>query len=361
MQFIKTLFSKINQTFETKSTPYSPYMSMAMGYGIAQWTGCGYHNICSKGYRINPIMHSCIRMIADGASRVPIIAKNGNKSLVNHDILRLLKSPSSDVNGRIFRMSIFSNLLISGNCFIDFAYDNNKNLIQSLFLLRPDRVQCVLDKQGNVIAYEYGTGKTKKRYEAKRILHLKYFAPDDDHYGCAPSQAAWRAIELHNEATIFQKALLDNAARPSGCLIYSGLPGAPNLTESQFQRLKSELQDHYTGAAATGRPMILEGGLEWKSMSISPQDMGIHTLRYDAAREIALAYGVPPMLLGLPGDNTYSNYQEATRAFTRQTIIPMAEMFYDAFADKMSKIYDQDLELVIDRKQISELFSDYFN
>jgi len=43
-----------------------------------------------------------------------------------------------------------------------------------------------------------------------------------------------------------------------------------------------------------------------------------------AAREIALAFGVPPMLLGIPGDNTYSNYQEANRAFWRQTVLPLA-------------------------------------
>ena len=45
--------------------------------------------------------------------------------------------------------------------------------------------------------------------------------------------------------------------------------------------------------------------------------------KHAAAREIALAFGVPPMLLGIPGDNTYSNYQEANRAFWRQTVLPL--------------------------------------
>ena len=62
---------------------------------------------------------------------------------------------------------------------------------------------------------------------------------------------------------------------------------------------------------------MLEGGLDWKAMSLSPRDMDFISLKQMAAREIALALGVPPLLLGLPGDNTFSNYQEANRTFWR--------------------------------------------
>ncbi len=65
--------------------------------------------------------------------------------------------------------------------------------------------------------------------------------------------------------------------------------------------------------------MLLEGGLDWKPMGFSPSDMEFQQTKDSAAREIALAFGVPPLLLGLPGDATYSNYQEANRAFYRLT------------------------------------------
>ena len=58
-------------------------------------------------------------------------------------------------------------------------------------------------------------------------------------------------------------------------------------------------------------------------MSMSPKDMDFIEAKHVAAREIALALGVPPMLLGIPGDNTYSNYQEATRTFWRPTVLPL--------------------------------------
>ena len=84
------------------------------------------------------------------------------------------------------------------------------------------------------------------------------------------------------------------------------------------------MEQSFQGARNAGRPLLLEGGLDWKAMSLSPRDMDFIELKHAAAREIALAMGVPPMLLGIPGDNTYANYQEANRSFWRQTVLPLA-------------------------------------
>ena len=75
--------------------------------------------------------------------------------------------------------------------------------------------------------------------------------------------------------------------------------------------------------------MVLEGGLDWKALGISPRDMDFVEAKNAAAREIALAFGVPPMLLGIPGDNTYSNLMEANRALWRQTIVPLVRRVAD--------------------------------
>jgi len=137
-------------------------------------------------------------------------------------------------------------------------------------------------------------------------------------------EAAAFSIDIHNAGGAWNKALIDNAARPSGALVFTGAGGADRLSEDQFRRLKQELEDMHVGAANAGRPMLLEGGLEWRPMSLSPSDMDFTEARHSAARDIALAFGVPPMLLGIPGDNTYSNYREANLAFWRQTALPLA-------------------------------------
>ena len=96
------------------------------------------------------------------------------------------------------------------------------------------------------------------------------------------------------------------------------------LSAVQYERLKKEFADFYQGANNAGRPLVLDGGLDWRPMSLSPRDMDFLEAKHAAAREIALAFGVPPMLLGIPGDNTYSNYQEANRVFWRQSVLPLA-------------------------------------
>ncbi len=151
------------------------------------------------------------------------------------------------------------------------------------------------------------------------MLHLRAFHPLDDHYGAGNLEAAAQAIATHNAAARWNRALLDNAARPSGALVFEG----ETLSAEQFERLKQEMETGFAGAANAGRPMLLEGGLKWQPLSLSPADMDFAGSHAAAARDIALAFGVPPMLLGLPGDNTYANYREANRALWRLTILPL--------------------------------------
>ncbi len=176
-------------------------------------------------------------------------------------------------------------------------------------------------------------------------MHLTLFNPLDDHYGLGALEAAAVAIDTHNAAAAWNKALLDNAARPSGALVYAGPDGAV-LSDSQYERLKRELETTYQGSANAGRPLLLEGGLDWKAMSLSPKDMDFMEAKHTAAREIALAFGVPPMLLGIPGDNTYANYQEANRAFWRHTVLPLANRIASALAQWLGPAFGAGVTLV---------------
>jgi HK97 family phage portal protein len=199
---------------------------------------------------------------------------------------------------------------------------------QELFVLRPDRVAVIPGARGWPIGWEYRVGDKVRRYERDPvsdrapILHLKHFHPLDDWYGQSPMEAAACAIDIHNAGGAWNKALIDNSARPSGALVYRNENA--RLTEEQVAALKEEIATVLSGAANAGRPMLLDGGLDWRPMSLSPADMDFLAARHGAAREIALAFGVPPMLLGIPGDNTYANYAEANSAFWRQTALPLA-------------------------------------
>lgn len=327
--------------------------------GEAQWSGHDYLALAREGYMRNPVVHRCVRIISESAAAVPWLLYDGTDELEDHPVLDLLRSPNAHQAGASFLETLYSYLLISGDAYIERIDLGNGT--HELHLLRPDRVETIADARGWPEAYIYRVGSIKRTIPAATqtlmgdgVMHIKLFHPLDDLHGFAPISAALMALDLHNAAGKWNKALLDNSARPSGALVYAPSEGG-NLTPEQFDRLKAELEDGYSGAHAAGKPLLLEGGLDWKSMALSPKDMDFVEAKNAASRDIALAFGVPPMLLGIPGDNTYSNYLEANRAFIRQTIMPMVGRLAHTLSDWISQSEGRKLRLWYDADSIEGL------
>lgn len=288
------------------------------------WTGRNFRSLSNEGYAKNPVVYRCVRMIAEAANRVPLRVVEDGVALSDHPVTRLLDKPNMHQSGKRLMESVYAYLQTAGNAYLDAAFVDGE--VRAFFELRPDRMHVMLGKDGWPCAYAYTAGGKTIRFNQDtkpipRVLHLTLFNPLDDHYGQAPLEAAQMSLDIHNAASKWNKSLLDNAARPSGALVYSAAAG--NLSQDQFDRLKNELEEGFQGAQNAGRPMVLEGGLDWKSIALTPKDMDFIEAKNGAAREIALAFGVPPMLLGISGDNTYANFAEANRTFWRQTITPL--------------------------------------
>ena len=293
----------------------------------AEWTPRGYAAFARDGFSRNAVAHRCVRLIAEACAAAPLAASGDARAVEAAEAL--LRSPNPDEPGPALMEAVYGYLQVSGNAYLELSGGRDGPLV--MFALRPDRVRVLPGPKGWEDAWEYRAGALKRVFERDRasgrspLLHLKLFNPADDHYGLSPMEAAARAVDVHNAGGVWVKALLDNSARPTGALVVTGRDGVgARLTDAQYERLKAELEDMHSGAANAGRPMLLEGGLDWKPMGHSPAEMDFIEARREAAREIAQAFGVPPMLLGLPGDNTYSNYREANLAFYRQTVLPLA-------------------------------------
>ena len=350
----------------------APFVALQAA-GSASWTATSYAALAREGYRRNPVVHACLRMIAQAVAGAPRTAREGGAAASDHPLVALLERPNERQSGSALLEAVTSHLLLSGDAYLRvLAVDDEP---RALHVLRPDRVVPVLDRDGWVTAYDhesgpgggFGGGHGGVRGGAARqriplgdgpppVIHLALFDPLDDHDGFPPLAAAATALDLHNAATRWNKALLDNSARPSGALVYSS-PDA-NLTGEQFERLRNELEAGYAGAARAGRPLLLEGGLDWKAMGYSPRDMDFMEARNGAARDIALAFGVPPMLLGIPGDNTYANYAEASRAFWRSTVLPLAQRVLDDVAAGLNAWLDAEVRLAVDMDALPALASE---
>lgn len=282
----------------------------------AQWSGAGA--LAREGFERNPVAYRCVRMISEAAASIGLRAVDGGE-----DMARLLSRPNTEEHGADLLEAFYAHLVVTGDGFIEAVTIDGE--VRELFTLRPDRMRALKGPRGWPVAWEHRVGSDVRRIGREAdgflpVLHVRLFHPANDYEGHSPLEAAARAVDVHNASGAWAKALLDNAARPSGALVYDG---ASDLTEEQRAELREDLQRTYQGAANAGRPMLLAGGLDWKPMSLSPTDMDFVEQRNVAAREIALAFGVPPMLLGIPGDATYANYREANSAFWRLTVLPL--------------------------------------
>ncbi len=323
----------------------------------AAWTRASFPALAREGFMRNPVVHSAVRLIAQTAAAVPWLLYDGVTEHDTHPLLDLLARPNARQAGFAFLEALYGQLLLSGNAYVEHV--RPESTAGELHLLRPDRVTVETDDGGWPVALTYRSGAGKRTIATAggretAALHLALFHPLDDHYGFPPLQAALMALDTHNAAGSWNKALLDNSARPSGALVYAPKEGG-NLTDEQFDRLKAELEDNYAGHARAGRPLLLEGGLDWKSMGLTPKDMDFIQAKAAASRDIALAFGVPPMLLGIPGDNTYSNYREANRAFYRTTVTPLVSRVATEFSTWLTPKYGDGLRLWFDADQVDGL------
>jgi len=328
------------------------------------WTARDTVSLTRAGFLGNPMGFRVVRLVSEAAAALPLVLQDCERRFDQHPVLSLIRRPNPVQGKAEFLEAVFAQILLSGNAYLEAVQPPDAApgaLPAELHVLRSDRISVVPGPDGWPAAYDYAVGGRKHRFSmgsdtlSAPICHIRAYHPADDHYGLSPLEAAATAIDVHNSASCWSKALLDNAARPSGAIIYKGADGQSQLTSDQFERLQSEMENHHQGARNAGRPMLLEGGLDWKPMGFSPSDMEFHKTKEAAAREIAIAFGVPPMLLGIPGDATYANYQEANRAFFRLTVLPLAAKVTAALAYWLSGHAGETLELKPDLDQVPAL------
>lgn len=291
-----------------------------------------YEDLAQEGYLRNAIVYRCVNEIAKGAASVPYFVKAGEDAFETHPIISLLDRPNPQQSYSEFFNALYGYLLLSGNAYV-LRITGAKGMPKELHLLRPDRIE-IKGKGGSVFPefYEYRVnGTLKATYEVDQdtgyseLKQIKLWHPLDDYYGCSPLTAAAMEVDQHNSATKHNINLLENGARPSGAIIFKPQDDSGyqiQLSDSQRQQLLTDLNSRFSGSANAGRPMLLEGDFDWKEMGLSPKDMDFLNLKHMASTDIAMCFGVPSQLVGVPDAQTYSNVAEARLALYEETIIP---------------------------------------
>ena len=349
---IKNIFT--SKKVETKQV--SSNYAMVSNVGVAGQK-YSYEDLVKEGYENNAIAFRCINEISQGAAGVKLKLFRGKLTVDDHPLLDLLARPSPTKGYVELFESLYSFLLLSGNSYlIGTGVEGSEP--KELYCLRPDRVKIIPGQTNLPEAYHYSiNGKTISQYEvnqetgASPVKHFKLFHPKSDYLGLSPLVAAASNIDSHNLTNRHNVSLLQNGARPSGAVVFKPKDetGATvQLSDTQRAQILADMESRFSGTGNAGRPMLLEGDFAFQQMGMSPKDMDFSVLKKMSAIDIALCFGVPAQLVGIPDAQTYNNMPEARLALYEETIIPILRRIQSDLNEWLTPQFGDDLRLEYD-------------
>ena len=346
-------FDKFKKKTKDILTKFSRTLVMNTSTGSAHWPDRNYENFARETYMKNVISYRCIFYISSSVASVKMNlfkqVENKREEIKNHPVNLLLRRANPLESFNFIILKAMAYFLISGNSYIEKISPDggdNKGVPKELYVLRPDKIQIKTDdKTGILKQYIYDEKipfDIDPITQKSDILHLKTFHPLDDFFGLSITESTAREIDSSNEAGEWQKKMFENEGRPGMVISIHGFLG-----EEQWDRLEKQLKEDHGGSYNAGKDLILEGENTASVVPYSwtPKEMDWIESNRELARKICLGYGVPPMLLGIPGDNTYSNLKEARSAFWEDTVCFYLNYFKDEFNNW---IFGDNLELFLD-------------
>lgn len=328
------------------------------GAGQPIWTPDNYEKLAREGYRKSVYVYRAVNLVAQSCAGIPWLlyrARSGGErdEIAEHPLLDLLSRPNPMQGGAQLIESLIAYRLLAGNSYIEKVSPDtgpNRRLPRELYALRPDRTRIVVGTpEAPVSAYEYTVSGNPVRLDATNVLHWKTFNPLDDWYGMPPLVAAARSVDQNNSAKDHNVAMHQNAARPSGALMFEGA-----LADSQKKNLSTQIKKAWAGASNAGKVLLLEKGMTWQSMGLSPVDMDWLEGQKLSADEIVNAFGVSMTLLR-PTESSFANMAQARKGFYQDTVLPLMDNLADELNRWLVPLYGPDLRLEIDRDSIEAL------
>lgn len=341
-------------TEEEKANPTYQMVVDAIGNNRPEYSPRNYKTAADVAYAQNIYIFRAINMIAQACAGIPwkLYSKSSDEEIIEHPILEFLTNPNGEKSWPEVVEEIIAYWLIAGNSYVKYVFASKRGMPIEMWPLPPDRFAIAVDKNG-IKQYTYTVHGISQVFPANEVMHLKMFNASDDLFGLSPVLVAASIVDQMNEGNNWNTAMLQNSARPSGALMMAG-----TLSDDQFRRLRRQMTEKYSGKRNAGRPLLLEGGLQWQQFSLSPSEMNWLTGKQENAKEIAICMGIPPEMMGTTQNRTYSNYAEARKSFYTETVLPMMDRLQGHFNLFLVPLFGQGIELRYDKEDVEALHDD---
>jgi HK97 family phage portal protein len=283
-------------------------------------------------------IYSCNSLIAEAIAMVPwFILDDKNKEQTDGTLVNLLKKPNPDESWFDFVEGYSSDMEICGNSFwlLDQLTVKEPATPKYIYRLDPKRVQVAIDtKTKRKTGYVYRVNNITIPLDLNEIIHLKSYNPLSPFYGLGKVAVAMLTSETDLFASKVNNKFFKHGARLSGMLTTDNI-----LTDETFKRVKDEFATKYQSANNFHKVALLEGGLKYQPMSLSPKDMDFKELRKFNRDEILSIFKVPPPKLGIM---EFANYkmEEADKTFRNECLSPKLKKLELAITESLVKRFN---------------------
>ena len=341
------LFSKKNT--EVKSVSTNVAMLSALSHGNQIF-------VEAMAYRTNPYVRRAVDLNAASASSVPAMlmdAKGNEIESPNHPLRKLMDRPNKSMGWKEYVDTNIRYLGIYGETFIYMV-----RTIKGIEALHPISSQNVTVQPSNnildpVAYYTVNMGNGSIRVNPENMIHIKYPNPKDPTHGLSPMTSAADAIMIQAAIREWNISTTKNGANPSMEL---NIPY--EMTKEQFDDFKKKFDAGYGGPDNANKVLILDGGKTSKVLGFNARDMDYANAVVLYAREVSIAYGVPPEKIGDSANKTYSNSIEANKEYANDTVMPLLDMFYSAHNRQILPLYKDVAEIKYDIEKVPGLKGD---
>ena len=285
-------------------------------------------------------VYCCVRILSEAVASLPLqfyryTDDGGKEKAVDHPIYFLLHDePNPEMTSFIFRETLMTHLLLWGNAFAQIIR-NGRGEVVALYPLMPDRMKVDRDEHGKLY-YEYtvydaddvsgrkGTNKIGRtvRLQPYDVLHIPGLG-FDGLVGYSPIAMAKNAIGLAIATEEYGSKFFANGAAPSGVLEHPGTIKDPS-------RVRESWQATFGGSGNANKIAVLEEGMKYTPISISPEQAQFLETRKFQIDEIARIFRVPPHMIGDLEKSSFNNIEQQSLEFVKYTLDPWVSRWEQA-------------------------------
>ena len=271
-------------------------------------------------------VYACVRILSEAVASLPLHFyryndDGGKEKAIETNLYHLLHDePNPEMSSFVFRETLMTHLLLWGNAYAQIIR-NGKGEVVALYPLMPNKMTVDRDEFGHII-YEYQTSREEATYKKDSIVYL---TPQDVLHipglgfdglvGYSPIAMAKNAIGLAIAAEEYGSKFYANGAAPSGVLEHPGTIKDP-------QRLRDNWNKTFGGSSNSGKVAVLEEGMKYTAISISPNEAQFLETRKFQIDEIARIFRVPPHMVGDLEKSSFSNIEQQSLEFVKYTLDP---------------------------------------